>query len=168
MAHSTSGLQLYSNLTDNKIGQGACIRVTVNNETSTYYEYVALVQFRLDVTNQIVTKQARWRKPKTGYCFWQFTNIEDNNTGLVIVNFAHIMNGVYPQINSIHRAKIGGHIVNGQLQPAGGPLNIAVTKNTDGSYAILVSGIGGNQFTFNTNPDAMTADNANEVDFETE
>jgi hypothetical protein len=155
-------------LTDNKIGESVCIRTPVASETATYYEYAQLTQFRLDVTNQIVTKLVKWRKPKTGYGFWQFKDIQNNNTGLVVVNFAHIMNGVYPQINSIHRAKIGGSIANGQLQPAGGPLNITVTKNNDGIYIIQASGIGGKQFTFNFDPDSLTRENANEINFTTE
>jgi hypothetical protein len=168
MPHSTAQLQLYSELTDNKIGESICIRTPVASETATYYEYAQLTQFRLDVTNQIVTKLVKWRKPKTGYGFWQFKDIKDNNTGLVTVNFAHIMNGLYSQINSIHRARIGGSIVGGQLQPSGGLLNIAVTKNSDGTYTIQVSGINGNQFTFNADPDSLTPENANEINFTTE
>jgi hypothetical protein len=76
------------------------------------------------------------------------------------------MNGVYSQINSIHRVKIGGSIVSGQLQPAGGPLNITATKNSDGSYDINVSG-SGNQFNFNVTPDSLSPTNANEIDFAT-
>ncbi|MDR0336087.1 MAG: hypothetical protein LBI18_03255, partial [Planctomycetaceae bacterium] len=121
--HSTAGLQLYSNLTGNKIGKSICVRAEIANETQTYYEYEQLVQFQLDVTNEIVSKLVKWRKPKTGYCLWQFKEIKNNNTGMVIVDFAHIMNGLY-NINSIHRVKIGGSIMNGELQPAGGSLNI--------------------------------------------
>jgi hypothetical protein len=168
MAHSTSNLQLYSNLTDNKIGQSVCIRAKVDKETTTYYEYVQLIQFKLDGTNNIATKYVRWRKPKTGYGFWQFKNIINNNTGLVTINFAHIMNGLYDHINSIHRVKIGGSIVNGQLQPAGGSLNITATKNNDGSYAISVSGTGGRQFAFSVTPDSLSPENANEINFATE
>jgi hypothetical protein len=168
MPHSTAGLQLYSNLTDNKIGESIGVRAAVVNETSTYYEYAQPVQFRLDVTNQIVTKFVRWRKPKTGYCLWQFKDIQNNNTGLVTVNFAHIMNGAYDHINSIHRARIGGNILNGQLQPAGGALNIAVTKNANGSYNIGVSGTSGQSFSFTATPDALSPTNANEINFTTE
>jgi hypothetical protein len=165
MAHSSEHLQLYSNLTDNKIGESICIRAPVITEASTYYEYSQAVQFRLDVTNQIVTKKVKWRKPKEGYGFWQFTNIQNNNTGLVTINTAHIMNGVYPHINSTHRARIGGHIMNGQLQPAGGALNIGVTKNTDGTYSVSVNN---NRYVFMFDPDSLTASNANEIDFETD
>jgi hypothetical protein len=77
------------------------------------------------------------------------------------------MNGLY-NINSIHRVKIGGSIMNGELQPAGGSLNITATKNANGSYAINVSGTGGKQFSFNVTPDSLSPDNANEINFTTE
>jgi hypothetical protein len=164
MSHSTAGLQIYSNLTDNKIGHAVCIRVPIDHETSTYYEYDQLVQFRLDVTNQIVTQRIRWRKPKDGYRLWQFSNIENNNTGLVTVNCAHIMNGVYPNINSIHKAKIGGRITT-TLQPASIPLNVVVTKIANGDYNLNVNG---GQFNFLFEPDSLTSENANEIIFTTE
>jgi hypothetical protein len=171
MAHSTTGLKLYSNLTGNKIGQAVCIHVPVANETATYYEYEYPVQFRLDVTNQIVIRTVRWRKPKDGYCYHQFSGIENNNTGLVTVNFTHIMKGVYPQIdaqrNYTHRMRIGGSIAAGQLQPAGGILNVAATKKSNGTYTITITGTGNRIATHDVTPDMMTPENANELDFET-
>jgi hypothetical protein len=168
---TTKGLQLYSNFTDNKIGQAISASAPKVLEKETYYEYSQLVQFRLDaVINSFRTKYVRWRLPKTGYHFWQFRDIQNNNTGLVTVNFAHIMNGLYSHINSIHRAKIGGSIVGGQLQPAGGLLNITVQRqvsNGIGIYVIQVNGTSGQSFTFNANPDALSPENANEIDFAT-
>ncbi|MDR1271047.1 MAG: hypothetical protein LBK82_16150 [Planctomycetaceae bacterium] len=160
MSHNTIGLQLYSKYTDNKIGEAVITAAQLVRDTETYYEYAQSVQFRIDFTDEYRTKYTKWRIPKEGYGFWQFSNIENNNTGLVTVNCHHIMNGVYSHINSVHKAKIGGQITDGQLQSAGSPLSVIVSKNSDGSYQLIVNS---GQFVFHFNPDSMTADNADEI-----
>jgi hypothetical protein len=164
---STAGLRLYSNLTDNKIGEAISIRSPVKGEGTTYYEFMQLVQFKIDSVNEYRTKLVKWRRPKTGYGYWQYKNIQNNNTGLVTVNFEHIMKGVYSQLNDkgVRRVRFGGSIANGQLQPAAGSLAIVVTKNSNGTYQFVVTGTTGQQATHNINLDAITAENANELDF---
>jgi hypothetical protein len=165
---TTEGLQLYSKFTDNKIGTAIVEPATPVNTTSSYYEFAQFVTFTIDGTSETRTQFMRWRKPIEGKSFYQFYIIENNNTGLVTVYFRHIASGLFSNNNSIHAARIGGHIVNGQLQPAGGSLNVTVTEAGNGNYQITATGTGGQQFTNQFNPDALTEDNANEIDFETE
>jgi hypothetical protein len=167
MAHSTQGLQLYSNFTDNKIGEAVVCRAVPFRETETYYEYADFVMFHKDFTTEYVTRYVKWRRPKPNYCFWQFDKIINNATTLVVIDFPHIMNGVYSFIDSVHRAKIGGRIVNNRLQPASFVLNVVVTRvdQPNGGYKLSVNN---DQFVFDFNPDALDTRNSDEVDFEVE
>jgi hypothetical protein len=167
MLHSTQGLQLYSEQSDNKIGKAVLVPAALYSETTEYWEYIQRVLFKIDSMDEYYWKYCRWRMPKTGYCFWQFDgNIQNNDTGLVTVNCPHIMNGVYPEIHSIHRAKIGGKKEAGVLQPASGSLNVTVTRITSPKGYTLTVNSG--QFVFQFEPDELTAENADEIDFETE
>jgi hypothetical protein len=167
MAHSTQGLQLYSNFTDNKIGEAVVCRAAPFSETGTYYEYADLVTFAKDFTSEYITRYVKWRRPKPNYGFWQFGKIINNGTTLVIIDFPHIMNGVYSFIDSVHRAKIGGRIVNNQLQPASFALNVAVTRVNQPNDGYELS-VNSGQFVFEFNPDAMDTTNSDEIDFEVE
>jgi hypothetical protein len=77
------------------------------------------------------------------------------------------MEGVYPFANSVHRAKIGGSIVNGQLQASSSALNVVVTKINQPNAGYDLS-VNNGQWNFIFNPDSLGEDDADEVDFETE
>jgi hypothetical protein len=164
MSHSTQGLHLYNTVTDGKIGTAVLVPKQPLRETDNYYEYVDWLTFRLSSTDKYETHYYVWRIPKANQCFWQFPAIKNNGTGLVTIDFHHIMNGLYPNINSVHRAKIGGSIVNNQLLAANIALTVVVTKINapDSGYTLSVNN---GQFVFEFNPDALRTLEADEVDF---
>jgi hypothetical protein len=164
--NTTEGLQLYSRLTDNRIGEAVNEPARIADITDTYIEYAQFLTFNIDNTTEKRIRFARWRKPIDGEYWYQFSRIINNNTGFVTIEFAHINNAVLDSINSFRSARIGGSIANGQLQPSSNNLDVTVTKlsNNEGFQLSVNNG----QFVFTFNPDTLTADNADEVDFITE
>jgi hypothetical protein len=165
MLHSTQNLQLYSNVSDNKIGVAVVVPAVFVRETETYYEYVQEVVFKIDAANSYRTRYTKWRQPKEGFGFWQFDRIVDNDSTLVKVDCVHIMRGIYPYKGRLHRAKIGGAIQSGELLPATMALSVQVSSNGDGSYQLTVNN---GAFVFQFSPDLLSPENADEVDFATE
>jgi hypothetical protein len=164
--HTTEGLELYSKFTDNRIGEAVAEPANIVNVTDTYFEFAQFVTFNIDSTTVTKRRFAKWRKPRENEYWYQFLQILNNDSGLVTIEFAHISNGILDSINSFRSARIGGSIANGQLQPANTNLDVTVTKlsNNEGYQLSVNNG----QFEFIFNPDTLTADNADEVDFTTE
>jgi hypothetical protein len=166
MPETTEGLLLYSRFTDNPIGKAIVEPAKVAQTTANYIEYAQFVTYEIDSTEERRIVYTRWRKPVEGKCWWQFNRIINNGTGLVTVEFLHLNSGLSPAINSVHLAKIGGAIANGTLQASANSLNVTVTATTNPKgYQLSVNS---GQFTFQVSPDAMSPENANEVDFSTE
>jgi hypothetical protein len=166
MFFTTENLLLYSRYTKNPIGKAVAEPVGVAVEGLTYYEFAHFVTFKIDNTDDTKTIFTRWRVPKDGECWWQFTRILNNNTGLVTVEFVHINSGLVPTVNSVRLAKIGGSIQDGTLQEAASPLNVTVTKTTGQTeYQLSVNN---GEFDFFFAPDALTPEDADEIGFETE
>jgi hypothetical protein len=160
---TTAGLQLYSKLTDNRIGEAVIEPAKIATATSTYYEFAQNVTFTIDSTQETKRQFVKWRKPIAGEYWYQLAGIQNNNSGLVSVLFSHINNGLSPSINSVRIARIGGQIASGQLLPASTNFSVAVSKLSDNQgYRLSVNS---GQFTFDFNPDSLTPDDADEINF---
>ncbi|MDR0704746.1 MAG: hypothetical protein LBF88_07120 [Planctomycetaceae bacterium] len=163
---TTENLLLYSQFTDNPIGTAIAEPVNAVAESPTYYEFAHFVTFQIDYTEDTKIMFVRWRIPKDNECWWQFTRILNNNTGLASVEFVHINSELLPTIHSVRLARIGGSIQDGVLQEAASPLNVTVTKTENKKeYQLLVNN---GEFEFLFNPDSLSTGNADEIDFETE
>jgi hypothetical protein len=162
-AFTTSGLELYSKLTDNRIGGAVVEPAKIAIATSSYYEFAQNVTFAIDNTQETKRMFVKWRKPLEGDYWYQLNQIQNNNSGLVSILFSHINNGLSPSINSVRIARIGGTIASGQLLPASTNFSVAVSKLSDNQgYRLSVND---GQFTFDFNPDSLTEDNADEINF---